>query len=98
MKTSVQENQTVQNAKPNHPVSPKIAAAPGHLHERETPKDGSSADQPGSSHGQTWPRSTTSANDEAKPEEEKGLEEVEIEQDRVPGAEAKKKTEVGSNS
>jgi hypothetical protein len=36
-------------------------------------KDGSSADESGSSQGQTWPRNETSANEEVKPDAEKDL-------------------------
>jgi hypothetical protein len=43
------------------------------------PKDGSFADEPGSSQGRTELRSETSANDEAKPGTEKSLEDVAVE-------------------
>jgi hypothetical protein len=38
------------------------------------------------------------ANDNAKPDAEKGPKEVAIEQDRVPGAKAETKIEVGTSS
>jgi hypothetical protein len=43
-------------------------------------------------------RSETSINDEVKPDDEKGPEEVAAEQDRVLGAEAKIMTEAGTSS
>jgi hypothetical protein len=48
-KTLGQENWIVQNAKPDHPVSLKIAAIPGRQHKQGVPKDGSSIDESGSS-------------------------------------------------
>jgi hypothetical protein len=53
-------------------------------------KDISSTDEPGSSQGRTGSRSDTLANDEAKPDAEKSLEEVVVEQDRVPEVKATK--------
>jgi hypothetical protein len=70
------ENRTVRNGKPDHPVSPKATTVPSCQHEQGAPKDGSSADRSRSSQGQTGPKSETSANDEVKPDTEKGLEEV----------------------
>jgi hypothetical protein len=64
-----------------------------HHHEQRALKDGSSADERGSSHGRTWSRSKTSNNDEAKPDAEKSLEEVAAEQDRVPEAKIETKIE-----
>jgi hypothetical protein len=75
-RASGQDNQTVQNAKSDHPVSHKLAAAPSHWHEQGAPKDGSSADEPGSSWGRTGLRSETSVNDEANSSAEKSPEEV----------------------
>jgi hypothetical protein len=43
-------------------------------------------------------RSKTLANDEAKPDKEKGPEEVAVEQDRVLRAKAKNKTEAETSS
>jgi hypothetical protein len=43
-KASGQENQTIQNAKPNHQVSQEAAAPPSCQQEQETP-NGSSVDQ-----------------------------------------------------
>jgi hypothetical protein len=82
-RTSGQENQTIQNAKPDHSVSLKIVAIPGHWHEKKAPKEGSSTNDPGSSRGRTWLRSETLADNEAKPNMEKSLEEVAVEQDRI---------------
>jgi hypothetical protein len=48
--------------------------------------------------GRTRLRSESSANSEAKPDVEKGTEEVAAEQDRVPGVKAKTRTEVGASS
>jgi hypothetical protein len=67
-----------------------------HHHEQRALKDGSSADERGSSHGRTWSRSKTSNNDEAKPDAEKSLEEVAAEQDRVPEAKIETKIEAGT--
>jgi hypothetical protein len=75
-RASGQENRTVQNAKPDHLISPKIVVAPSHWHKQGVLKDGSSADEPGSSQGKTGPRSKILANDEAKPYAEKSPEEV----------------------
>jgi hypothetical protein len=78
--------------------SPKTAAAPSRWHEREAPKDGSSADEPRSRQGRTWLRSKTLANDEAKHDAEKSPEEVVAEQDRVPKVKAETKIEAGTSS
>jgi hypothetical protein len=43
-------------------------------------------------------RSGTSANDEVKPDAEKGLEEVATEEDRVPEVKVETKTEDGTSS
>jgi hypothetical protein len=79
-----QENRTVWNTKSDHPVSQEVAATLGRQQEQETP-NGSSVDQQGSIQGKTGPRSKALANDEAKPDAERGLEEVTTEQDKVPG-------------
>jgi hypothetical protein len=76
----------------------KIAAGPGHQHEREALKDGSSADESMSNQGQTWPRGKTSANDEAKPDVEKSPEEVAAEQNRVLEAKTKFRAEAETSS
>jgi hypothetical protein len=44
-----QENRTVRNDKPDHPVSQEAVLAPGRQHELEASKSGSSADQSGGS-------------------------------------------------
>jgi hypothetical protein len=75
-RASGQENQIVQNTKPDHSVSPKAATAPGHRHEQEVPKDRSSVDQLGSSHERTRPGSKSSTNGKAKPDARKSQEEV----------------------
>jgi hypothetical protein len=93
-----QEKWIVQNAKPDHPVSPKTGAAPSHRHKQGVLKDGSSADGPRSSQRKTRPTSETSTNDKAKPGVEKSLEDVVVEQDRVPEAKVETKTEVGTSS
>jgi hypothetical protein len=72
--------------------------APGCRHEREAPKDGSSADQPGSSQGRTGSRSESSANGEAKSDAEKSPEEVAAEHDRVPEVKAETRTEARTSS
>jgi hypothetical protein len=64
-RASRQKNWTVQNAKLDHPVSPKIEAALGRWH-----------NESGSSQGKTGPRSESSANDEAKPNVERSRSEV----------------------
>jgi hypothetical protein len=92
------ENQTVQNTKPDNPVSSKIVIAPGCRHEREAPKDGSSTDQPGSSQERTRSRSESLANGEVKPDAEKSSKKVATEQDRVPEAKAENKIEAGTSS
>jgi hypothetical protein len=97
-RASGHENWIVQNAKLDHPVSPKTVAAPTHRHKQEAPKDRSSVDEPGTSQGRTWSRSETSASDEAKPDMEKSLEGVAAEQDRVSEAKVETKTEVGISS
>jgi hypothetical protein len=78
--------------------SPKTAAAPSRWHEREAPKDGSSADEPRSRQGRTWLRSKTLANDEAKHDAEKSPEEVVAEQDRVSEVKVEMKIEAGTSS
>jgi hypothetical protein len=76
-------NQIAQNSKPDHPISSKTTIVPGHQHKQGAPKDGSSADELGSSQGRTGPRSETSANNEVKPNTKKIPEEVAAEQNRV---------------
>jgi hypothetical protein len=50
-RASGQENWIVWNAKLGHPVSQEVAIAPSLWHKQEVLKDGSSADQLGSSQG-----------------------------------------------
>jgi hypothetical protein len=50
-------------------VAGMLHAAPGHQHDLEASKSGSSADQSGGSQGQTRPRSETSADGKVKPGE-----------------------------
>jgi hypothetical protein len=83
----------VQNAKSDHPISPKTTTAPNHRHEREAPKDGSCVYQPGSSHGRTGLGSESSANGKGKPDTETSQEEVAIEYDKVPEPKAETRTE-----
>jgi hypothetical protein len=92
-----QENRTVWNTKSDHPVSQEVAATLGHQQEQETP-NGSSVDQQGSIQGKTGPRSKALANDEAKPDAERGLEEVTTEQDKVPEVRTEARTEAGTSS
>jgi hypothetical protein len=56
-------------------------------------KDRSYVDQLESSQGQTVPMSISSANGEAKPDAERKLEEVAVEQDKVPEVKVETKTE-----
>jgi hypothetical protein len=93
-----QENQTVQNAKPDHPISQGAAAAPGHRHEWEALKDGPSADQSEGSQGRKGPRSKSSADGKAKPDAKKSPEVVAAEQERVTKTKAETKTEAGTSS
>jgi hypothetical protein len=93
-----QENRTVLNAKLNHLVSLKMASDLGHWNEQKALKYGSSTDESGSNQGQTRPRSETSANDEAKPDMEKSLEEVAPEQNRVLEVKAKIRKEAETSS
>jgi hypothetical protein len=92
-----QKNRMVRNPKPDGPISLKIATTPSQQHEQWAPKDGSSADESGSSRGQIGLRSETSANEEAKPNVEKGPEMVEIEQSKVPGEKGETKIEDGTS-
>jgi hypothetical protein len=63
------------------------------------PKDEASTSRLGGSQDQTWPRSEASNNnDEAKPDAEKGLGEVAVEQSRVPEEKAETKTEARTSS
>jgi hypothetical protein len=59
---------------------------------------GCSADQPGSSQGQTGPRSISSSNAGAKPNAERKFEEVAAEQDMISEAKAETKIEAGTSS
>jgi hypothetical protein len=97
-RASGQEKRTVRKAKPNHHVSLKTVATPGCHHKQGVLKDGSSVDEPRSRQGKIGLRSETSANDEAKPDGEKSLEEVVVEQDRVPEVKVETKIEAGTNS
>jgi hypothetical protein len=101
--TQGKKTRTVQNAKPDHSVSLKIAADPGRRHEREALNAGSFADESGSNQGQTGLRSETSAsetsaNDEGKSNVEKSLGEVAAKQDEVPEVKAEIRTEVRTSS
>jgi hypothetical protein len=78
-RASGQENRIVQNVKPDHLVYLKTAAAPSHCHEREAPKDEFAIDESESSQRKTRPGNESSANDEAKPNAERSLEEVAVE-------------------
>jgi hypothetical protein len=60
--------------------------------------DGSSTDGSGGNQGQTGLRSETLANDEAKPNTEKGPEEVAAEQNRAQGEKTEVKAEAGASS
>jgi hypothetical protein len=60
--------------------------------------DGSTVDQPGSSQGRTGPRSKSSANGEVEPDGETSLEEVAVEQDRIPEVKAETRTEARASS
>jgi hypothetical protein len=80
------------------PVSPKEAAAPGRQLEQETPKEGSSVDQLGSSQRRIVLRNESLTNGEVKLDAEKSPEGAIAEQDEVPGVEANTKTEVGTSS
>jgi hypothetical protein len=83
-----QLNRTVQNAKPNHPVSSKATAASGQQHKQWVPKAVSYADGSGGNQDQTGPMSKISANDdEAKHSTKKGPEEVAAKQNKVQGEE-----------
>jgi hypothetical protein len=74
-----QENQTVRNAKLDHPVSQEDVVAPGGQHELEAMKGGSSANQSQGIQGKTWPRSKTSADGDVKSNVEKNIGEVAVE-------------------
>jgi hypothetical protein len=65
--------------------------------ERETPI-GSSVDQQGSIQRKTRPRSKTLADDEAKPDAERGPEEVAAEQDKVLGVRIEARIEARTSS
>jgi hypothetical protein len=88
----------VRNPKSEGLISPKVAAVPEQQSEREASEDESSADQLGSSQGQTGPRSVSLANDEAKPDVERTSEEVVAEQYRALKAKTETKTEAGTSS
>jgi hypothetical protein len=74
--SSGQENQIVQNAKPDHSVSQEAVATHGHQHELEALKSGSSTDQSRGSQGQTRLRRETLADGEVKPGAERNPDEV----------------------
>jgi hypothetical protein len=96
-KASGQENQTVRNVKPDHPVSQEAPVTPGHQQEKEAP-NGSSVDQQGSIQGKSGLWSETSVDDEAKPDVEKSPEEAAAKQDKVLGAKTNTRTEAGTSS
>jgi hypothetical protein len=62
------------------------------------PKIISSADESGGNQDQTGLRSETLADDEPKPDVDKGLEKVAVEPDWVPEAKAETKIEAGTSS
>jgi hypothetical protein len=62
------------------------------------PEDVSSIDGSGGNQDQTGPRSGTSADDEVKPDTERGPEEVAAEQYKVPGARTEARTDAETSS
>jgi hypothetical protein len=70
----------------------------GHQQGRRASGQEKRTGEPRSRQGKIGLRSETSANDEAKPDGEKSLEEVVVEQDRVPEVKVETKIEVGTNS
>jgi hypothetical protein len=88
----------VWNPKPNGLISLKTVATFGQQHKQWVPKDGSSINGLGSSQGQTRLRNEASANDEAKPDAEKGPEEVVAEQNQAQDEKAKVSAEAGTSS
>jgi hypothetical protein len=98
MKASRQENQIVRNAKLNHPVSPKVIAASGQQHKQWVPQGVSSVDGLGGNQDQIGLRSETSADDKAKHDTKKGLEEVASKQNKTQGKETNIKTEAVASS
>jgi hypothetical protein len=83
--------------KSDHPVSQEEAAAPGHQQEQETP-NGPSVDQLESIQGKIGPRSKTLADDKAKSDAERGLEEVAAAQDKVLGVRTQARIEAETSS
>jgi hypothetical protein len=70
----------------------------GYWNEQEAPKDGSSTGQLGDNQEKTRLRSETSANDETKPNMEKGLEEVAAEKNKGPEVKTEIRIEARTSS
>jgi hypothetical protein len=79
-------------------VSLKTAAAPGQQNRQWMPKDSYFDDGSGGSQSQTRPRSETLVNDKAKPNAERSLEEVAIEQIKDQGEKIEASVEAETSS
>jgi hypothetical protein len=94
---SGQENWTIQNAKPDHPVSQEAVTAvvcqQGQRASNEPPVDHLCDSQE-----KTWPDDKSLANDEVKSDVRKNPEEVATEQSKIPGAKIETRTEAGISS
>jgi hypothetical protein len=96
-KSSGQENWTIRNAKPNHPVSGEATVVPNHQQEQKAPT-GASVDQLGCSQGHARPGSESSTNSEVKPDVETSTEEVASKQHRIAEIKPKTRTKAGTSS
>jgi hypothetical protein len=79
-------------------VAGMLHAAPGHQHDLEASKSGSSADQSGGSQGQTRLRSETSVDGKVKPDTERNPEDVAVVQNKIPRVKTKTRTKAGTSS
>jgi hypothetical protein len=94
---SGQENRTVRNAKPDHPVFEEATTTLGYQQEQRAPNE-PPVDQLGSNQEKTGMGSEISAGGEAKPDMEKNPEEAVAEQSNVLGAKAETRIEAGVSS
>jgi hypothetical protein len=87
----------VQNAKPDHPVSLKIAEGPRQPCKQRVLKVEVYVDGSGGSQDQTGPRGKTLANDRTEQDLEIGPERVAVKQEKAQGKKKEINTEAGSS-
>jgi hypothetical protein len=96
----LQDRKAGQSRMPNWTIRfpPKATTTSGQQHEQRVPKVVSSVDGLGGNQDQTWPRSETSTDDEAKHSTKKGPEEIAEKQNKAASKETKIKAKTMASS